>query len=250
MLRENREKKMKQAFIVFTILICCSCEPKSEQTVSIQDTVSSDSLISTDSSKHIKPSEKKIAELAFAEWEKHEDSLRTEILLRKENKLLKQSFLQEMYIRNVVFVSSDSIFVTIPFNVHAADCGTPDCYTTNLSFSFKLTNPFLFPGKINFQEQEEGCVDKEFTIKGTFQLREQANTFVIYHCAKYNRALVLFNSNNATGTSAFYFTNVGPNRINGKNVFDLMKNYNEEDKNSIYPFTSWILNTNEYENFL
>jgi hemerythrin superfamily protein len=43
---------------------------------------------------------------------------------------------------------------------------------------------------------------------------------------------------------------VGQGRINGKNIYKIMKDYNEEDENSIYPFTSWVLSTNDYENFI
>jgi len=61
--------------------------------------------------------------------------------------------------------------------------------------------------------------------------------------------LVLFSSNKENGTTAFYFTGVGLNRINGQNVYTIMNDY-KEDKDSIYPFTSWVLTTSEYENFL
>jgi hypothetical protein len=62
--------------------------------------------------------------------------------------------------------------------------------------------------------------------------------------------MVLFSSNKESGTTAFYFTGLGENRISGKNVYNITKEYNHQDKNSIYPFRSWILTTNEYENFI
>jgi hypothetical protein len=60
----------------------------------------------------------------------------------------------------------------------------------------------------------------------------------------------LFRSNKESSGYVFYFTKIGPNRITGKNIYRIIENYNEEDKNSIYPFTSTILSTTEYENFL
>ena len=147
-------------------------------------------------------------------------------------------------------VSKDSLFVTIPFDLHGADCGAPDCYSTDISFSFKFGDTLIFPKILQFQEHEHGCVDKEKQLKESFQLVEQTDKHIIYHSTKYKRTLVLFRSNKANGTTAYYFTEVGRNKINGKNIYNIVKDYNEEDKNSIYPFTSWDLTTNEYENFL
>lgn len=188
--------------------------------------------------------------MTIPEWKKHEDSLRNEILESKKNKILKESFLQEMYIRKVVSDLKDSLSVTIPFNLHGPDCIAPDCYSTDLSFSFKLGDSLVFPEKLPFQEHEHGCVDKEKRLAGSFQLIEQTDKHVIYHSIKHKRTLVLFSSNDSCGTSAYYFAAVPPNKINGKNVYDIVKDYNEEDKNSIYPFTSWVLTTSQYENFL
>lgn len=108
----------------------------------------------------------------------------------------------------------------------------------------------VFPEKIDFQEHEHGCVDKEIKLSGSFIKTEQTSRHVIYHSIKYKRTLVLFGSKEETGTSAFYFTEIGQNRISGKNVYTIIKDYNEEDKNALYPFLSWILTTAEYENFL
>ena len=239
--------KMRQVLSFFTILIFCSCGEQTRQETSTQDKHVHD----VDSIKNVDTLKKNTGEeLTMLEWKKHEDSLRNEILKRKANKILKESFLQEMYIRNIVSVSKDSLFVTIPFNLHGADCGAPDCYSTDISFSFKFGDSLIFPPKFQFQEHERGCVDKERQLTETFQLVEQTNKHVIYHSPKYKRTLVLFSSNKENGTTAYYFTEVGRNKINGKNIYNIVKDYNMEDKNSIYPFTSWVLTTNGYEIFL
>ncbi len=188
--------------------------------------------------------------LNLSDWEQYQDSLRSEILKHKENKILKKSFLQEIYIRNLTEVHNDSLFVTIPFNVHSNDCGAPDCYTTEVSFSFKLTNILTFPKTIQFYEERYGCFDQYEKFSGVFQLIEQNSKYIIYHSSKYKRTLVLFSSYKEVGTSAYYFTDVNRDSINGKNIYTIRDEYNEDDPQLSYPFTSTILNTPEYEHFL
>ena len=82
------------------------------------------------------------------------------------------------------------------------------------------------------------------------KLVEETTNHVIYYSVQHKRTLVLFSSNKENGTTAFYFTGLGENRINGQNAYNVTKEYNDEDRNSIYPFTSWVLTINEYENFI
>lgn len=237
---------MKETFRFLIIIIAlCACGHRNEDTATKQNSVSTDSI---NNRAFNKTNEK--TELAMPEGERHEDSLRSAILRKKENAVLKESFLQEMYIRNVATISSDSVFVTIPFNLHGPDCGAPDCYSTDIHFSFKLDATLVFPKTFQFQEHEHGCVDKEKKLSGSFELVEETRKHVIYHSGKHKRTLVLFRSNKENGTTAYYFTGVRQNRINGQNVYTIVKDYNEGDTNSVYPFTSWVLTTNEYENFI
>lgn len=114
--------------------------------------------------------------------------------------------------------------------MHGADCIAEDCYSTDVSFSFKLGDTLFFPEKVQFREHEHGCVDKETRISSFFQLKELNADLVIYRSDKYNRTLVLFRADKKSGAYAFYFTKVGPERINGKNVYKIRDKYNEEDK--------------------
>ena len=243
---------MRQILSFFAILIFCSCGEQTQQETPIQDkhVHSIDSIEKVDSFQKNKTTVKNEGKLTMLEWENYQDSLRTEILKSKSNKVLKESFFQEMYIRNVVRILNDSLFVTIPFNLHGPDCGAPDCYSTDVSFSIKLDDTLIFPETLQFQEHEYGCVDNESKLSGVFQLVEQTNRHVIYHSTKQKRTLVLFSIDKESGTIAYYFTGVGHNRINGKNVYNFMPEFNEEETNSIYPYTSWVLTTKEYENFL
>jgi hypothetical protein len=180
-------------------------------------------------------------------WSNRQDSIRNEILNRKENKMLKESFLQEMYIRDVVRVSNNSLFVVIPFNLHSFDCGAPDCYSTDVSFNFKLGDRLEFPKTLPFTEYEHGCVPEETKLSGTFKLQEETEKHVIYHSEEHKRTLVLF-SNKVIGTTAFYFVEVEENKINGKSVYEILEK-DTDYLNSFYSiYRSWILTTNDYEN--
>ena len=183
-------------------------------------------------------------------WNDYQDSLRNEILKRKENKILKESFLQEMYIRNVISISNDSLFVVIPFDVHSNDCGARDCFSTDVYFSFKLGNKLVFPQKMQFVEHERGCIEEEYKLFGNFILIEETSDYVIYHSTEHKRTLTLFRTREKCGSFAFYFAGVEKDRINGENVSKIREEYNEEEEYGIYPFTSWNLDTFEYENFL
>lgn len=242
--------RMRQILTFLTILVLCSCGHQNEQTNTSQNTTALDSDNVSTVNVIDEKSNNKTTKNDLGNWEKYQDSLRSEILNGKENKILKESFLQEMYIRNVATISNDNLTLNIPFNLHGPDCGAPDCYSTDISFSFKLGDELIFPKNIEFNEHEHGCVDKEQKFSGKFHLLEETQNHVIYYSSKPKRTLVLFSSNKENGTTAFYFTGLEEDRINGQNVYHITKEYNDEDKNSIYPFTSWVLTTNEYENFM
>lgn len=161
------------------------------------------------------------------------------------NEMLQHSFLQEFYARKVVSVSGDSITVKIPFNLHGADCGAPDCYTTEVRFGFRPGKEFNFPKRLKFRESEDGCIEETYRLNSVFELIEKTDKHVIYHCPKVKRTLVLFRSATTTGTGAYYFTYVNRNTVTGKNVYTIMSNYNEEDKNALYPFTCTTLSVTE-----
>ncbi|WP_300675307.1 hypothetical protein [Soonwooa sp.] len=180
----------------------------------------------------------------------NQDSLRNVILKSKTNKILKESFLQELYIRNAVDVKNNEIVGNIVFNLHGPDCGAPDCFSNDVSFKMKLTNPFKFPKTLEVSEQENGCVEKKNQYKDTFVLVEESKDFVLYHSAKLKKSLILFRNYKDFGSTAFYFTDVSKNQITEKNLKTLIENYNEDTPKSVYPFSSWSLDTSDYQTFL
>lgn len=235
---------MKWTTLILLTLIICSCGQNSQHIENQKEkTVIKVAVI--DSSRTTSAFKNKDSNSTILKWEGKQDSLRNVLLQKLEHTSLKNSFLQEMYLRNVIQVSKDQLFVSIPFNLHGPDCGAPDCYSTIVSFGIKSKGPLVFPEKLNVEEQETGCIEKETKLTGIFQLIDQSDQFVMYHASKLKRTLVLFRTRNETGTLAYYFTEVNKNSINRKNVFNIMNDFNEEDPQAIYPFTSWILTTNE-----
>lgn len=241
---------MKQILVFLALLVFCACGKQNGQTKASEDTTSLNnsntaSVLMTDERVGIQTTDSQLRD-----WEKNQDSLRSKILNGKQNNALKESLLQEMYIRNVATISNDSVVVNIPFNLHGPDCVAPDCYSMDVRFVLKLGDRLIFPASLAFNEHQHGCVEKEYKLSGVFRLVEETARHVIYYSGKHKRTLVLFSSNKENGTTAFYFTNLNEKRINGQNVYNIRKEYNEEDEDSIYPFTSWALTTNEYENFV
>ena len=130
-----------KALKYFIILTLCSCGQQNEQALTTQDNTLAQNITGIETSKSDEKVANETMESTILEWDKYQDSLRSLILRKKENKLLKESFLQEMYIRNIVSISKDSLFVRLPFNLHGPDCIAPDCYTTDISFGFKYKDP-------------------------------------------------------------------------------------------------------------
>lgn len=180
----------------------------------------------------------------------NQDSLRNLILKSKPNKILKESFLQELYIRNAVEVKNNEIIVNIVFNLHGPDCGAPDCFSNDVSFKMKLTNPFKFPKTLDIIEEEHGCIEKKSHYKDAFVLVEESKNFVLYHSVKLKKTLILFRNYKDFGSTAFYFINVSKNQITEKNLKTLIENYSENNPKSVYPFSSWSLDTPDYQTFL
>ena len=178
-------------------------------------------------------------------WQMHQDSLRTVLLHSKENKLLKESILQEIYIRDVVKIKQNMLHFFIPLDMHGFSCMAPDCYSTDLSFEFPLKDKLVFPEEIVIAEHEHGCVDKETKIKGTFTRREVTAKGVLYRSDKLDRTMIILDKANV-----WYFSGPGSKEVTIKGLDTWFDNYISEDTQTVlHPYYSWILTTNEYENF-
>jgi hypothetical protein len=248
---------MKLKHQITTLLILyCSCGQKKEPIIKsekpvlkeVVDSVEKISSLSISTASDL--AQRNLTELTQLNWAKHNESIRNEILKSKENKILKESFLQEMYITNLARVSNDSVFVNIPFDLHGLDCMAPDGYVTDVSFSIKLGDTLIFPEKLKIQEHEHGIVEKEIRLSGFLTLVEKTDQHVVYHSADHKRTLILFNSAQDHSSNAFYFSGIDLNRIKAQSFSQYVKEYDEEDKNSIFPFTSRVLLFKDYDYYL
>ncbi len=236
---------MKPLLTVLSIFLFCACAQQNQQTASppAQKADSSATASSSPTSEKTKPK-------STDPFELQQDSLRNEILKRKDNTLLKNSFLQEMYLRDVVQVANDSLHFNIPFNLHALDCGAPDCYSNDFSFSFRLGDALIFPKNLPFREHEHGCTDKETHRSGTFSLIEQTDKHIIYHSSEHKITLVLLSPDENRYTNAFYFNGVEQQEINGTSLYKITDMQDKNFDEYKYPNRSWVLSTNDYEHFL
>lgn len=185
------------------------------------------------------------------DWNKMQDSLRNHILKSKPDQIVKNSLFQEFYIRGIAEPIADNLVVKIPFNVHTNDCGAPDCYTTEVEFQLPYQDTITLPKSVKFSENETGCIDQETRFSSTFdQVLHQTNC-VIYYCQKYKRALALvqFPSSHPQGgwNNARYFTEVDSATITAQMALNPEAFFGSNETQ--YPYTSWTLNTTEYEMF-
>ncbi|WP_291721806.1 hypothetical protein [Bernardetia sp.] len=182
-------------------------------------------------------------------WEEKQFFLRDSILKAKPNEILKSDFFQEFYIRDIVEQEGNSITFNLPFNLHAFDCGAPDCYTTTLSFAIPIEKVSDFPKTITCQFYEEGCITEKPTSKNIeFVLIENSKTYINYYSDKENSNLVLIGDKQ--NSAIYYFTDVKANTIKVNLIDKILEEYDEENPNAIIPYRIWRMETNEYENFL
>lgn len=219
MVKENRNMKI----ILITLgLILASCSSKEKNTGNVEQTNTEFKLI-----------EKK---------EEVQDSLRSLLLKSKPNESLKSSILRELYIRSLVEQVNDKITFQIPFNLHGLDGGSPDCYSTDISFEFMSSEPIEFPENINVKLFEHGCVDKEKSISAAFNLSEKSTEFVNYFSKELKSNLILKKSG-----QLYYYPHQKANSVHTQTI-DKMFEKDELDDTEIVPFRSTIM-TSQSENY-
>lgn len=182
-------------------------------------------------------------------WEEERAILREQLVAGLTNEVLKNSFLQEMYIRKVARVYNDTVYVEIDFNVHGFDCGAPDCYSTDVSFSFPLGDSLIFPKTLPFKEHEYGCVDNEFEISGVFKLVDSDYRYVKYVSSELKRTLLLYSDQEEDWSVAEYFSGIDPERVQYETL-DTLCRYLEEEETDFQPYSSFILSTPDYNWFV
>ena len=225
---------MKHIFLVLlTFLISCSTQEKekSEETLMVDvDPIAIEPV----------PIQKEKT------FEETQDSLRQILWNSKPNLFLKSSLLEELYLRGMVDQTANNIVFNLSFDLHGLDCGAPDCYETDISFSIPTSDSLTFPKKLKFKLMEHGCVDKELNTIGQFELVESSSTFFNYYCEILSSNLVYVKKDN----QLYYFTGKKSSELKVSQIEELLNNYVEEDSNEKYPYQSTTMNSSEYEPFL
>lgn len=188
--------------------------------------------------------EKKVIKKPNPTFEETQDSLRKILLASLPNENLKSSILQEFYIRRLVNQINEEIIFKLPFDLHGNDCGAPDCYSTDISFAIKTSEPVKFPKKIDFELFEHGCVDHEILMSGEFVLHEKTSVYVNYFSKDLKSNLILKKNG-----ELYYFPHLSSKSISVETL-DEMFNNNEFEGAKLAPFQSTIMNAKDYGNFI
>ncbi len=238
-IKSIKNRTMKPALFFFFSLLIISCSTKEKKgKINTQTKVISEIIITEN---------KKVSNLEVA-FEEIQDSLRILILNSKPNTNLKSnSVLQELYIRGLVNQIDDKIKFELPFNLHGFDCGTPDCYSTDITFDIRAKDPIEFPKTINVKLLEHGCgIESALSENGIFKLIEESPKSVNYYSKKHNSNLVILGEKR----ELYYFPNTKENSIKINLIDKIVDSYNEDNENSIVPYQSTIMKTNEYKSFI
>ena len=176
-----------------------------------------------------------------------QDSLRNVLIKSKPNKILNESLLQELYIRGLVIQEGQKFKFDLPFNLHGADCGAPDCFTTNISFEIPASSPLQFPKNIQFVKHEFGCgVEKESQEKGNFELVEKSGDYINYYSKDHHSNLVYLGEER----QLYYFPETKSKSIRIGALAHFFENYDEDKSSILFPYQSTSVTTNEYEHFI
>ena len=228
---------MKLTFFFFILLIIsCSTNEKKDK-INDQPEIATEKV--TAKNKQVTNSE-----LTFEETQ---DYLRKQLLNSKPNENLKSSILQELYIRGLVNQVEDKIKFELFFNLHGFDCGAPDCYSTDITFSIPIKKPIEFPRKINFSQKEHGCgIENDILEYGTFELIEQSSEYVNYYSKKQKSNLIII----ADKRKLYYFPDTKPNSIKVNLIDKLFEDYDELHPTFTEPYQSTTMRHSNYGDFI
>lgn len=176
-----------------------------------------------------------------------QDSIRNVVLKSKENYMLKNSILQEFYIRNLVNEVDSKLEFELPFNLHSLDCLAPDCYITNIKFNISAKYPITFPNELELNINESGCgIEKENNNNVKFTLVENLNDSINYYSEELKSNLVIL----LKEKKLYYFPKSKNNLLKISQIDSLFLYYNDEDLNYNIPYRASIFESYEYENFI
>lgn len=196
--------------------------------------------------KNIKIEKKVNTEDVYQKWLLRQDSLRNHILSKKPHETLKSCLFQELYIWDYIKEQKDYFLFELAFDLHALDCGAPDCYRTNISFKIPKGDSLIFPKTIAFKFSETGCIKKK-SIKSEFELIESSEDYVQYYSKELKSTIVFFNED-GEGEHVYYFEGVERSFIFSRDSKKFFANYFDGDRMvEGYPLRISILGRKEYD---
>lgn len=228
---------MKSKLTIFLLPLFFACSPNSERRSTVSDIPSNpqtaEEPINNPNSEPL-------------DWSAYQDSLRIELLNSKPDNFLKGSLLEELYIRDVVIESNDSLHFKFSFDLHGFDCGAPDCYSTELRFGFPHNNKLEFPNNLDYLIYDTGCLVSELPPHGTMTLFDQNDNFVHYY-SSFHETNLLIVGDDQRKEYVYYFWELQPDVIQPNLISELI---NKLPDTALAPYRSTQLLTQEYERFL
>ena len=248
----NNMTKLLNTLSILSFLLCACSSPVDQVEDELKDSIVSQTVATDSVSQTVETDSVPEPDLPLPPektWEEEQAVFREQLVAGLTNEVLKNSFLQEMYIRKVAKVSGDTVYIDIGFNLHGYDCGAPDCYTTDVSFNFPLGDSLIFPESLPFTEHEYGCLDDGYQISGVYKLVDSDYRYVKYVSAKNKRTLFLFSDKEDNWSIAHYYVGIDPARLH-YHTLDTLNRYLEEEETDLQPYMSWTLSTNQYDRFI
>ena len=161
-------------------------------------------------------------------YKREQDSIRILLMSRKEDKQVLNSVFQELYIRDNVTIADDKLYFDIHLDLHFWDCGAPDMYTHLLQFYIQKNQVSKLPQKLRIRETKIEDGKRSIATNINFELLQSSNDYLIYHAEKLKKTLIIFKSDEKTGTFLYYFQNLTMKKIMTTPVYQIIENgYNE-----------------------
>ncbi len=175
-------------------------------------------------------------------WQIYQDSLRANLLSTKPNSIFKSSILEELYLWNYLKEEDGKVKFNLDFDLHAFDCMAPDCYNTNLVFSFSVGDSLIFPSALPYKIRESGCVSEKLG-KGIFILKESTENWVNYYSIE-NKICLIFQGRSQDSDHVYLFMDVEKGFANSKKLIDSKLN---SELNNKAPYRISRLCRGDYE---
>ncbi|MDH5379959.1 MAG: hypothetical protein OEW75_03855 [Cyclobacteriaceae bacterium] len=162
-----------------------------------------------------------------------QDSILRMLKEEKTDTVLLKSPFKILYINNLAKRNNGRITIRLPFDLHGFDCGAPDCYTTEVSFSFEKGIRIEIPKRILVQVVEEGCIEG-FKDSGEMNLVESSNNHLHYFSKDLKSSLIIMKDDPAE-QYVYYFPNVSRNDVQVAKLVEIIYKM-EDDENTDVPY--------------